>query len=406
MKTPGYIEKPLYYSLKNSQIIDRIPEKKTNQNPENKSGIIQLMLFGCNFFPYCIYDNIIPLISNLKLISSDKIERESSKINHEKKITREENEFFENEMEKIFNEFLKKTGKKPYILFSGGLDSTIILHKTASNHPIAGVSVYMPDQKEDVEKAFEHYEVKKVFYEYPDSERYFELLQSYKFNYPFINAGFADDFFHVKNASAINATSVITGIGADEICGDYRIVKHEEKIITFQTFMEKYSFFDKEIIFSIFNNQEVKEIWENSISNFDLESTLGRIDFVVNTFFLNNQLALIWNNSELNQNIKRISPYSTSEFFNLINKLPEDFIENNNMEKYFLRKYSSKFLKGKIWAKKSKDFNVNAEKLTSPKLKDYINHNYKKIFNQSQLDIKKISPDEQLKMSILIKLLS
>ncbi|MGM0608400.1 MAG: hypothetical protein ACQESP_08275 [Candidatus Muiribacteriota bacterium] len=357
---------PLYF-LKNKSdfyLFHDLKEYVLKFNPDiSVEGVIQLILFKSNFYPYSIFKGILPVRFN-------KIEK-YTKTNSCRD--------FELILDKIFNSLKKKCGKKPYILLSGGLDSVLVYENLKELDPFAGVSIYMPDQEKDINIALKEYNIKKVFKEKGLDYKYSNLLLNYEFKIPFINAGFADDYFHIQNACKIGASSVVSGVGADEIAGDYDFVKKATSQVEFNWFLKKFVPVSQNFLFSVFDENKVKEVFYNSISYFKFDEMKDRINFILDSFFLNNQLALMKNNNQ--EDIKRLSPYSVKEFYKGVFSLPGDLIINNNIEKYMIRKYADKSLSKKFYMKPSKDFQVDSSKLLTQESKNIIKNKVKGVFD-------------------------
>jgi len=351
LKTRSFLDRPLYYSRseKGPMIYHDLSDVLSKREVLlYEKGLCQLMIFGGNFYPYSIFKDIIPF-------------------RLEKKKTHSLISDVDEAVKKIRDSFLecsKKIEKDCYIMFSGGLDSTIVMSLMRDKIKKAGCSLYRADYKTDIENAMKYFQNIPLFCLKPDKKLYFEVLKDLEFVHPFINEGMVDDVIHSKKARSENISLLLTGMGADEYLGDYSICKNFDRTPTLEEYLNEYSVFPRELLFNIFKEDIIKEVYDKSMKDFDFSSLKGRIEFVIEAIHIPNQCALADNSRKITEQ-ERFSFFNTPFFRDISLSLTDDMVENNNVEKYILRRAFKGMIPDEIVYKRSKDFDADANLLYS-----------------------------------------
>ncbi|MCK9224231.1 MAG: hypothetical protein M0R46_14595 [Candidatus Muirbacterium halophilum] len=400
-----YYPYPLYFAFKNGfyYISDNINKIRENiLSKPSFDGVLQLLLFNCNFYPYSIFENIIPIHPYTRIYDYSKkpifkkIQKQNEKISKEEFFVELDNILLEN----TYNDYSK------YLLFSGGLDSSLIKHYIKKNI-LFGTTLY-----DDITKN-ECYEIlnlhDNVIFLKNDKNAFFEVFKNTVFVFPFINAGYIDDRMHVLNAFKNNTQLIYTGTGADELLGDYNFVN-------FNNIKLNPEWFSKNVCYSLFADlksylpfEKVSEIFCNSIQWFDFENKKNKIDFIVNSFLIPNQNALMSNNVYDIEYIERVNPFVSQRFFDLCNGISEYLCENNFIEKYVLKEFAKTKGFYSLSMRSSRDFDYRGDLNYSESFEKYIidNVNLFELFDNYKFlsNLNSFSKDTKIKLSIFLKIL-
>lgn len=370
----------------------------------SKNGLIQLAVFQATLYPYSLYENIIsiPLNSILHLKHGNyKFERLSipdyKEINIDEAIKR---------LDEVFEKDLENCGDKPYHMYSGGVDSSIVFWHLRNKETTAGSSIYTRTDNSDVSRGIKFFNKFKQNIIHLEPKKYLETLREYKYFNPYICPGTIDDLFHCQAAFDSGCTSIVNGHGSDELMAAYLFEeKNDMKNVNY--YMNKYSMLKLKFLTEFFEIETIWDTVENTMAPFDLKTLKGKIMWIMEFHQVPLQLSLMENNSRKVNNIKRFMPFSSRDFFKIVLSLPEDLIANNGIAEYVLRYWARNFLPVNLWAKEKKTFEVDQEKIVNsePELVKkifYEKYEYWKKFLKIQntdkafQEFQKLFPNEQI----------
>ena len=400
-----YYPYPIYFALEDkfyyiSDNLKKIRDIIKTQNDIN--GILQLLIFNSNFYPFSLYKEITPLHPYTQIEINDnkpvfkKIKKKYKELSKK--------DFFNN-LDKMFDIYCNSNTDK-YLLFSGGLDSSLIKYHLKGNI-LYGTTLYNEITKKECREILENNE--NIIYLRDNREVFFRMFENIKFEIPFINPGYIDDRLHIDKALENGILDIYTGTGADEFTGDYSIVK--EKNIDMNA-----EWFSKNVFSSLFHhikdlflNENISEIFTKSLEWFNFETKKDKIEFIRNCFLISNQNALMKNNISENNKIVRVNPFISEEFNNMCLSLNDDLLENNQIEKYILKEFACKKGFNTISMRLSKDFDYRSDLNYSKDFDEFIQSNIKLFPALDNPDfvkkLKDLSNDTKIKLSIFLKIL-
>ncbi|MCK9225957.1 MAG: asparagine synthase-related protein [Candidatus Muirbacterium halophilum] len=396
-----YLDENYFYISDDIRLLRKISQTNLCIN-----GIIQLAIFKANVYPFSIYEKIIPIpcASSLKVEKSNIILKKYDFIS---KFDDKEKSFFK--IHSILYKYMEKAGKNPYIMYSGGIDSSICFNYINNPKTIVGSSIFTNEQLEDVENGIKRFPFYKKNYEYQKSSNFIETIINYKFFSPFIDLGVYDDLIHVKKSYEMKATSLINGLGPDELMG-VAYCRDIGKLQDFDYFINKYSMLKPKLLYNLFEKERVKFVFEETMKNYTFDDIKDIIHFTIDYHQIPLQHGLTRSNGKYFPTVKRIFPFSNKEFHNVILNLPDNLIYNNGIEKYFLRLYAKKILPKNYWTKKKKPFDADYYKIIKDNREDidaFLNTKMKEIsqFKQTNNDISGIEPMDRLNLFMYINCL-
>ena len=275
-----------------------------------------------------------------------------------------------------------------------------------NSRAIAGSSIFCNEHLNDVENGIKIFKYYKKNYEFQKSWNFVETIKKYSFFSPFVDLGVYDDLLHVKKAFEMRATSIVNGLGPDEIMA-VAFCREGKQLGDFEYFIKKYSMLKKNILFKLFDKERVRYVFEQSMRDYDFEDIYDKIIFTLDYHQTPLQHGLTRNNSKFYPEIKRIFPFANNEFFSIIYSLPENLIYNNGIEKYFLRLFSSQFMPLYYSAKKKMPFDADYYRIikeSRDEIDGFLNAEMRKIphFNLDISEISEIEPMDRLNLFMFV----
>ncbi len=326
-------------------------------------GLIQMALYQANMYPYSLYEGIITLPLNSRITFEDGrciIERKEPVVH--KHLSQEQ---AVEELDRIFKKDLEKIGDRPYLMYSGGVDSSILFYYMKDSNPVSGTSIFSITDKTDHARGMEFFNTIGDFEQNIiklDPERYLNTVRDYSYYIPFLCPGVVDDYYHCIDSVKMGCSSIVNGLGSDEMLVSHLFMENRD-FSDPDYFIEKYSMFKSNIMNLLFERKDIVETVKNTMDWFPLTTIRGKIDWMMEIRQVGMQMPLIYNNSMLLGNIPRYQPYSTRDFHDFVLSLPEKLISINRVAEYILRYWAKDFLPVNLWAKEKHPFEVDFSKV-------------------------------------------
>ncbi|MFW5781722.1 MAG: asparagine synthase-related protein, partial [Candidatus Muiribacteriaceae bacterium] len=308
----------------------------------NEYGLIQLIMFSFNTFPFFIYDNIYPLISSMTL---DITTFESSRKPDYSSVSDDFEIFID-----------RHPGRRKYVMYSGGIDSSIVMNAVSGPDTIAACSVYSAKELPAFRHGLSYFRYSDEVLIYPDTDEYLDILDCIDFRLPFINTGVVDDYQHILMAERLGTEVLYTGIGADEILGDYAIC-HDSFPECYDDYCNLFGNVRAEVMNALFDRNKLEYVYKKTMENFSDKTFRDRIDFIENGFLLYNQIALIENNNKTG--VIRVNPFLCENLRRQAHTLKDELFEYNGIEKFILRLIARDTLPGDLYSIPSRDFIID-----------------------------------------------
>jgi len=327
------------------------------------NGLIQLAIYQASLYPYSIYKDIITLPLSSKIIfnrSGYEIKRLPKK---QKPVLDVEGAV--DRLNSVFKKDLANIGDRPYHMYSGGVDSSIVFYHLRDKDTVAGTSIYTRTDAGDLSGGISYFNELGDFEQnliHLDEKDYLNTIDKYHYYIPYVCPGTIDDLFHARDAIKLGCNSIVNGHGSDELMAAY-LFEERKDISDPDYYLEKYSKFKLKFLMTMFDAEKVYDTIEDSMRELSFKTLKDKIHWVNVFHQVPLQLSLMMNNSILMGNIPRYMPFSSRDFFDIVMSLPEELIAQNGIAEYILRYWARDFLPIRLWAKEKKTFEVDNEKI-------------------------------------------